>query len=262
MASYGAPRDRTGGLLCRVRWAVVAALLILLASAVPAFAHASLVSASPAPGTGLPQAPAAVVLRFDESLNLRLSHVDVTDARGREAGVGATRPVAGDGLAMQRRLGALTPGVYTVRWTSVALDDGHVLHGSYQFGIGTAPAGAGSVAAGPTATEGWAGLVGRWAGLLGLLSWTGTGLLARRAQQAGVPAARVGAVAVAGPVMALAGLFVAAVSAAEIATGRMGAVGTLLTAGAPGRWRLAGLVLPAVGVAVGAGWRDGRLRVL
>ncbi|MFE4801588.1 copper resistance protein CopC [Streptomyces sp. NPDC056708] len=253
MAGYGAQRGRTGGLRCRVRWAVAAVLLILLASVLPAFAHASLVSASPAPGTGLPQAPAAVVLRFDEALNLRLSHVDVADARGREVGVGATRPVAGDGLAMQRRLGALTPGVYTVRWTSVALDDGHVLHGNYQFGIGTAPAGAGSVAAGPTATEGWAGLVGRWAGLLGLLSWTGTALLARRAQQAGVPAARVGAVAVAGPVMALAGLFVAAVSAAEIATGRMGAVGALLTAGAPGRWRLAGLVLPAVGVAVGVG---------
>ncbi|MFB7190657.1 copper resistance CopC/CopD family protein [Streptomyces sp. NPDC056230] len=261
-AGCGAQRVRTGGLRCRARWVVAAVLLILLASVVPAFAHASLVSASPAPGAGLPQAPAAVVLRFDEALNLRLSHVDVDDARGREVGVGATRPVAGDGLAMQRRLGALTPGVYTVRWTSVALDDGHVLHGSYRFGIGTAPTGAGSVAAGPTATEGWAGLVGRWAGLLGLLSWTGTALLARRAQEAGVPAARIGAVAVTGPVMALAGLFGAAVSAAEIATGRMGAVGTLLTAGASGRWRLAGLVLPAVGVAVGAGWRAGRLRVL
>ncbi|MFF7191668.1 copper resistance protein CopC [Streptomyces sp. NPDC008222] len=262
MASYGAQRDRTSGLRRRVRLAVAAALLILLASAVPAFAHASLVSASPAPGSGLPQAPAAVVLRFDETLNLRLSRVDVADARGREAGVGATRPVAGDGLAMQRRLGALTPGVYTVRWTSVALDDGHVLHGSYQFGIGTAPPGAGSVAGGPAATEGWAGLAGRWVGLLGLLAWTGTALLARRAQHAGVSASRVASVAVTGPVVALVGLLVAAVSAAEVATGRVGATVGLLTAGAPGRWRLAGLVLLAAGTAVGAGWRAGRIRVL
>ncbi|MFB7115427.1 copper resistance protein CopC [Streptomyces sp. NPDC056291] len=240
----------------------MAALLMVLASAVPAFAHASLVSASPAPGTGLPQAPAAVVLRFDEPLNLRLSRVDVVDAHAREVGIGATRPVTGDGLAMQRRLGSLATGVYTVRWTSVALDDGHVLHGSYQFGVGTTQPGIGSVSAGPTASEGWAGLAGRWVGLLGLLAWTGTALLARRAQHAGVPAPRIAAVARAGPAVALAGLLFAAVAAAEVATGRVGAVGSLLTDGASSRWRLAGLVLAAVGVLVGIAWQARRTPAL
>src|SRR6266566_2389224 len=114
----------------------------------PALAHAELVVASPAPGTGLPQAPAAVVLRFDEPLNLRLSRIVVSDARDREVDAGPTEAVVGDALAMQRRLSVVPPGVYTVRWTSVAADGGHVLHGSYEFGVGEAPPGGASVAAG------------------------------------------------------------------------------------------------------------------
>src|SRR5712692_1476028 len=94
--------DRVHGIERRFAGALAAALIALVlvvASAPPAFAHAELVTASPAPGDGLPQAPGAVVLKFTEPLNRRLSHVEVTDRAGRDVAVGATFAVTGDSCA-------------------------------------------------------------------------------------------------------------------------------------------------------------------
>src|SRR5437899_2077096 len=115
--------------------AITAALIALLWLPTFADAHAELVAASPAPGIGLAQAPAAVMIKFSEPLNLSLSRILVLDASGSDVGTDSTEAVTGDPDAMQRRLGILPAGQYTVRWTSVSSLDGHTLQGSYSFGI-------------------------------------------------------------------------------------------------------------------------------
>lgn len=98
-----------------VAGAIPAAFLLIAAPAVTD-AHAELVLASPAPGTGLAQAPAAVVIKFSEQLNLSLSRIEVLDASGADVGSGPTEAVAGDAQAMRRPLGLFPTGQYTVRW--------------------------------------------------------------------------------------------------------------------------------------------------
>ena len=85
----------------------------------------------------MPQAPAAVVLRFSEPLNIGLSGLEVLNQAGEEVTNGLTEQVEGDAMALRRPLGLLTPDQYTVRWTTVSTIDGHTLHGSYTFGVGT-----------------------------------------------------------------------------------------------------------------------------
>ena len=69
-------------------FAIALAAVVVVASP-PAPVQAGLVSASPEPGVGLRTAPGAVVPRFSEPLNLRLSAIAVLDSSGRE--VGASR---------------------------------------------------------------------------------------------------------------------------------------------------------------------------
>ena len=102
---------------------LVSRLLILLfglafslGSPAAVAAHAELLLASPAPGTGLAQAPAAVVIKFSEPLNLTLSRIQVLDASGTDVGQGPTLEVPGDAEAMRRPLGLLPTGPYVVRW--------------------------------------------------------------------------------------------------------------------------------------------------
>src|SRR6266542_1208068 len=106
----------------RVFRLLLLAVAITFALGVPASvaAHAELVLASPQPGTGLAQAPAAVVIKFSEPLNVALSRIQVLDASGADVGQGSTQAVVGDPQAARRALGLLPTGQYTVRWTSVS----------------------------------------------------------------------------------------------------------------------------------------------
>src|SRR6266540_6312463 len=49
-------------------------------------AHAEVLIASPAPGTGLAQAPAAVVIKFSEPLNAALSRIEILDSSSAHVG--------------------------------------------------------------------------------------------------------------------------------------------------------------------------------
>ena len=123
-------------------------------------AHAKILLASPEPGTGLSQAPAAVVIKFSEPLNTALSRIEVLDASGTDVGQGPTLAVAGDAQAMRRPLGLLPVGQYTVRWTSVSALDGHTLRGTYSFAVGTGADAGTTIADSPLDSEGPIGLVG------------------------------------------------------------------------------------------------------
>lgn len=227
--------------------AVVAAALCV--SAVPASAHATLVAATPAPGTGLPQAPGAVVIRFTEPLNPRLSRIEVLDDDGRDIGGGRTTLAGDDATALRRPLPLLPPGRFTVRWTTVSTLDGHSRRGSYVFGVGTTASAAQRVADGPLQSQGWAGLVGRFVALGGLGLWAGAGLVGERAAGAGLGRRRLVRLAVAAPALALGGTAVSLVSAAAVAGGSPASVLDAVAAGQSGQFRLMTMVAAAAGVA-------------
>ncbi|HVA87671.1 MAG TPA: copper resistance protein CopC [Candidatus Saccharimonadales bacterium] len=231
---------------------LLAATAFVLGAPSAADAHAELVLASPEPGTGLAQAPAAVVIKFSEPLNLALSRIEVLNASGVDVGQGPTLAVAGDSEAMRRPLGLLPTGQYTVRWTSVSALDGHILQGSYFFAVGTEANPGTTLADSPLDSEGPAGLVGRFAELVALGTWLAWALLGRPSRRAGLDHTKIARVGRLAPTLAFAGALVSLLSATFVATGSLTAIGGVL-ASPSGEARLVVLAATAVGVIV---WRS------
>ena len=152
---------------------LILSVLMVAAMGAPARAHAGLVEAEPSSGTGMPQAPPAVVLRFTEPLVAGPSRIEILDRQGEDVGEGTTAMVRGDPRAMRRELGLLPPGQYEVRWTTLSPLDGHTLRGSYFFAVGSRASPDTSVEDGPLDSEGLAGLASRLVALGGLLTWIG-----------------------------------------------------------------------------------------
>jgi methionine-rich copper-binding protein CopC len=105
-----------------------------------AFAHAELLASDPPAGAQVAVAPAAVTLRFNESVTFVDESIRLIDATGAPvAGVGV--PVHSEGGASaSAALPALPDGGYVVAWTIVSAD-GHPASGAFTFvvGSGTAP---------------------------------------------------------------------------------------------------------------------------
>ena len=240
------------------RWtrvpATLGVVLLLLGAPASALAHAELLLASPPPGTGLAQAPGAVVIKFSEPLNQSLSRIEVVDATGADVGSGPTEPVPGDADAMRRPLGLLPTGQYTVRWTSVSALDGHTLRGSYSFAVGTGASPDTTLANSPLDSEGLIGLVGRLVALVALGAWLASSLLRGTSIRAGLDREKVARIARAAPAVAFVGTIVSLLSTAFVAAGSLGAVGAIL-ASPSGEARLDVLAATAVGALVGTRWR-------
>ena len=97
----------------------------------PAFAHASLVSAAPAPGEVVPPALAEIYLTFDENLGLK-STLEVFTTSFQTVPVVVPQV---EGNVIRAALATpLAPGAYTVQWTAVSADRDSI-QGSYQFGV-------------------------------------------------------------------------------------------------------------------------------
>jgi copper transport protein len=145
-------RRRIPGILTGVLFAGV---LVLAASPSTALAHAYFEGSTPAPGTRSASPPGAVLMRFDEALNRRLTTAAIYQAQsGRRIAVSVSFPAA-----LEMALAPSSPlprGSYRVEWHSVSTDDGHELEGSFSFGV-QAPAlgGATTTVAGPLAGLGW-----------------------------------------------------------------------------------------------------------
>jgi copper transport protein len=111
------------------------AVIVLVALAFPAsaFAHASLTGKSPSYRERMSTPPHAVVLRFDQTIELLPKAIVVLDRHGKS--------VAGETRLGTRALIASLPrlprGPYTVRWRAMS-NDGHVVSGVYTFGVGVA----------------------------------------------------------------------------------------------------------------------------
>jgi copper resistance protein C len=114
-------------------------------------AHAKLMSTSPPAGATVAP-PAAVVLRFDDVVQLPPRSLRVTGPNGEAVPAQASLPNSKtlEG-SLPRRLGA---GSYKARWRIVA-DDGHIESGSLSFAVrATARRAAAVVAGSPTSSRG------------------------------------------------------------------------------------------------------------
>ena len=103
-----------------------------IVAAGPCRAHAKLQSSTPANNAQLAAAPKTLTLKFNEAAQLAVLKLLVD---GKEIPVPLDKDTK-PGQTFTLTLPALSPGHYTVQWTAVAADDGHVTKGSFVFSIG------------------------------------------------------------------------------------------------------------------------------
>ncbi len=104
--------------------------------AAPASAHANLVRAAPSPGTAVDPVPLVVYAEFSEAIDLGYSHLEVLDADGESVTTGPTEADPTSPAAMLVPVADLADGTYVVVWRTLSVVDGHVIRGSFAFGVG------------------------------------------------------------------------------------------------------------------------------
>ncbi|MDX1510959.1 MAG: copper resistance protein CopC [Nitriliruptorales bacterium] len=108
--------------------------LALALLTMPAQAHASLLSTTPADGQLVEVAPTQVTLRFNESVMAPTAGVRVFNAGGERVDSGD--PVVGDDESIGVALDADLPdGTYVVTWRATSAD-GHPVRGAFLFSVG------------------------------------------------------------------------------------------------------------------------------
>ena len=118
----------------RIIAAAFAAAVTLVPASPPAFAHAFLDHASPAVGSTIPAAPAAISLSFTQDLEAAFSSVSVTNEAGQRVDLGNAQVPPGAPAELRVELRPLPPGTYTVRWRVVSVDT-HPTEGRFQFTV-------------------------------------------------------------------------------------------------------------------------------
>ena len=104
----------------------------LIVASSNAYAHARLVSATPASGATV-AAPRSISLTFSERFAAPFSTFEVEDGRGRA--VALTKAVSEDGKTLGGSFAAPLPaGTYRVTW-AIAAADGHRMTGTYSFTV-------------------------------------------------------------------------------------------------------------------------------
>lgn len=139
-------------------------------------AHAKLIRADPAPGSGVGSAPSQVQLWFDEPPELGFSEVQVLNQQKQRVDAGTLQIAPDDGLSVIAPLKGVTDGTYTVVWKILSQTDGHITRGVFAFNVGnvagpaTAPV---DLSETPTYEANPTALVIRWLSLLALLALVG-----------------------------------------------------------------------------------------
>jgi methionine-rich copper-binding protein CopC len=113
---------------------LAAAFAATLLSATGAFAHAYPQTESPAKGSTIKTAPAALWIEFDDELEPKFTGVKVTDAMGMVMSEGPATVSATDSHHLSIALKPLPPGQYTVTWHATDTDT-HKTHGVYSFTV-------------------------------------------------------------------------------------------------------------------------------
>jgi methionine-rich copper-binding protein CopC len=114
-----------------LKQAILAVALSGAMLAGPCMAHAKLQSSSPASDAHLTAPPKTLTLTFHEAAQVAVLKLT---SGGKEIPI----PVDKNAKASPSftfPLPALAPGSYTVQWTAMAAEDGHVTRGSFVFSI-------------------------------------------------------------------------------------------------------------------------------
>lgn len=114
---------------------MTAAVIAVLAAAVPASAHDELISSSPTPGAVLAEAPVSVTLDFSAEVLTTGAVIVIADARG-DDWVAAPAVVQGTTVTADVREDMPDAG-YELRWRVVSAD-GHPISGVIPFTVGDA----------------------------------------------------------------------------------------------------------------------------
>lgn len=113
----------------------VVALIFALVGTAPAFAHAHLISETPADKAVVTVAPTILTLKFSEGVALKFTGVKVIGADDAPVPLGTESLDPNDGTALTVPLAAvLAPGVYSVAWHTLS-NDGHKSSGAYTFTV-------------------------------------------------------------------------------------------------------------------------------
>lgn len=113
----------------------VVAVLVALTGARDVLAHGSLSRSEPAADQTLDGAPDRVRLVFSELLDTSGTSVSVLDVSGARIDRG-DQAIAPGGREASVGIIPLGPGVYTVAWQALSLEDGHTVKGHYAFTVG------------------------------------------------------------------------------------------------------------------------------
>ena len=114
--------------------AAVVALVALLGWASPALAHASLESSEPAAASVLAESPAAVTLRFSETIGLPDDAIRLFDEQGVAVPLGRATHAGSSSVTVA--LPSLADGLYVVTWRAVSADS-HPVSGAFTFTVGS-----------------------------------------------------------------------------------------------------------------------------
>jgi copper transport protein len=244
---------------------VGAGLLVDLATARPASAHATVVTTTPTDGARLQSAPAEVTIDFDEHVSLGAGYARVLDGNGDRVDTGAAA-VRGEVLTVPLRTDLPDAG-YVVTWRVLSADS-HPVSGASSFVVGNGqPVAAGSVSSRDSIDPAVAVLLplARWIGYVGLALALGVPLALATCWPEGWPLARLRraslaglvAVAVGGVLLLLVqGPYAAATGLGSLPDGRL--LGTTVGSGY-GRTLLARIALAVfLGAVLARGWRPGR----
>jgi copper transport protein len=112
------------------------AFVLVLVTAGPASAHATLESTTPADGAHLDQAPTVVSLTFNENISASLGAVRVFDAQGKRVDDGNVVTREHTVTVGMQKVG---DGGYVVTWRVISADS-HPVRGAFTFTVGTGTA--------------------------------------------------------------------------------------------------------------------------
>ncbi len=132
----------------RVTAVLLAAVVLVLVGASPAWAHSGLERSDPSNGGVISVGRSALTLWFTEAIAANASTFELHTSDGVPIVVTASVSETDDGGIVRIQTQPLEKATYLLDWKVLATDDGHTSSGSVYFGVGTRPTGVASAAAG------------------------------------------------------------------------------------------------------------------
>jgi copper transport protein len=128
----------------RLLAAVGFTLLVALMAVPSALAHATVVRSDPKDGSSLVRSPRTIRVWFGEDVVPRFSGAKIVGEQGRRVRLTSVRAEA-EGQLVLTPASELDSGLYTVDWSVLSAEDGHLRRGFVVFGVGpgVTPAAAG-----------------------------------------------------------------------------------------------------------------------